>query len=80
MANTEDKGKVSTYDRSDILGQKPYGNIGPDRDTEETKSVVGKLKKKKADALVAEGSTSKSGEKANVGEVSTAIGNFVNRQ
>lgn len=79
MATIEDKGKVNTHDQSDLLGVKPFGNIGPGRTQEET-AVVGKLKKKKADALRAEGSTSQSGEKANVGEVSTAIGSFVNRK
>lgn len=76
---TEDKGKKENYDQSDLMGVKPYGNIGPDRDTEETKSVVSKLKKKKVDSLRAEGSTEESGLEANVGKVSTAIGNFVNR-
>jgi hypothetical protein len=70
---TEDKGKKEDFDESELMGVKPYGNIGPDRTAEETK-VVEKLKKKKA-----EGSTSQSGEKANVGEVSKAIGSFVNR-
>ena len=77
---TEDKGKSATHDQSDLLGVKPFGNIGPDRSTEETKSVVGKLKKKKGEALRADGSTVESGEKANAGcGVSKAIGNFVNR-
>jgi hypothetical protein len=82
MANTEDKGKVDTYDQSDLLGVKPFGNIGPDRTTDETmtgKKVAGKLKKKKADSLRAKGSTVKSGEDANGGGVSRAIGDFVNR-
>jgi hypothetical protein len=79
MAN-EDKGKNTMHDMSNLMGVKPYGNIGPGRDTEETKSVVGKLKKKKSDSLIAEGSTSKSGEEANVGKVSSAIGSFVNRK
>ena len=78
MANIEDKGKVTTSDQSDLMGIKPYGNIGPDRTTEETKSVVGKLKKKKKGAMRAEGSTVQSGEEANA-HVSKAIGNFVNR-
>jgi hypothetical protein len=78
MAN-EDKGKTTTTDQSGLLGVKPYGNIGPDRDADEAAGVVTKLKKKKLDALRAEGSTSESGEKANVGEVSKAIGNFVNK-
>ena len=78
MANV-DKGKKETVDQSDLLGVKPFGNIGPDRTAEETKSVVGKLKKKKKGSLRAEGSTTESGEKANVGGVSKAIGNFVNR-
>ena len=78
MASIEDKGKVETHDQSDLMGVKPFGKIGPDRTTEEAK-VVGKLKKKKGEAIRAEGSTSKDGEKANVGEVSKAIGDFVNR-
>jgi hypothetical protein len=78
MAKTEDKGKTTTHDMSHLMGQKPYGNIGPGRTAEEA-AVVGKLKKKKAGALAAEGSTEESGEKANVGEVCKSIGNFVNR-
>ena len=77
MANV-DKGKTTTHDQSDLLGVKPFGNIGPDRTSEETKSVVGKLKKKKGSALRAEGSTTESGEKANV-NVSKSIGNFLKR-
>ena len=73
---TEDKGKTENHDQSDLLGVKPFGNIGPDRSAEETKSVKDKLLKKK---LRPEGSTAQSGEKANVGEVSKSIGNFVNR-
>lgn len=76
----ENKGKTSTHDQSDLLGVKPFGNIGPDRDTDETKSVVGKLKKKKVDSLRAKGSTSESGEEANGGGVSTAINGFVNKK
>jgi hypothetical protein len=76
MAN-QDKGKVETFDMSNLMETKPYGNIGPDRSQEETK-VVEKLKRKKK-VEVAEGSTEESGQKANVGEVSKAIGNFVNR-
>jgi len=79
MANTEDKGKVASFDQSDLMGVKPFGNIGPDRTTDETKDVVSKLKQKKSDSLRAKGSTSESGEEANVGSVSKAIGNFVNR-
>lgn len=74
MAN-EDKGKKENFDQSDLMGLKPFGNIGPDRTTEETK-VVEKLKKKKTDALRAEGSTLESGIKANAGDVSHAIGSF----
>jgi len=75
----EDKGKAMMHDQSDLLGMKPFGNIGPDRTTEETK-VVSKLKKKKADSLRAEGSTAESGQKANIGgDCSRAIGHFVNR-
>lgn len=78
MASEEDKGKVDTYDQSDLMGVKPFGNIGPDRNADEV-AVVGKLKKKKMDAMRADGSTSQSGEAANVGGVSKAIGDFVNR-
>ena len=70
---TIDKGKKEDFDESELLGVKPYGNIGPGRTAEETK-VVEKLKKKRAT-----GSTSESGQEANLGKVSTAIGNFVNR-
>jgi hypothetical protein len=77
MANQEDKGKSEMFDQSDITGKKPYSSIGPDRSTEETKSVVNKLKKKKKAVDVAEG-TESTGE-ASGGKVSTAIGNFVNR-
>lgn len=79
MQKTEDKGKTNTFDQSDLLGIKPFGNIGPGRTTEETKSVVSKLKKKKVDSLRAEGSTSQSGEEANVGDISKTIKGFVNR-
>ncbi len=79
MAKTEDKGKVKTHDQSDLLGLKPFGNIGPGRSTEETMSVVSKLKKKKVDSLRAEGSTAQSGEEANVGNVLKSIKGFVNR-
>ena len=78
MANIEDKGKTTTHDQSDLMGIKPFGHIGEGRSTEETK-IVGKLKKKKADALRASGSTTESGEKANVGSMTKSIGNFVNR-
>ena len=74
----EDKGKKETHDASSLVGVKPFGNIGPGRTTDEAK-VVSKLKKKKA-ANIADGSTSQSGEEANVGKVSTAIGSFVNRK
>lgn len=75
----EDKGKVTTHDQSDLMGVKPFGSIGSGRTTEETKKIVGKLKKKKVGSLRAEGSTIESGEKANAGRVSTAIGKFVNK-
>ena len=71
--HTEDKGKKGYEDHSDLMGIKPYSNIGPGRSTDEAK-VVEKLKMKRA-----KGSTSKSGGKANVGEVSKAIGSFVNK-
>lgn len=73
MIKEEDKGKVENYDQSDLLGIKPFGNIGPDRTQAETK-VVEKLKK-----LRAKGSTAQSGEEANVGDISKAIGKFVNK-
>jgi len=73
----QDKGKKESYDQSELLGVKPYASIGPGRTSEET-AIVGKLKKKKQ-AMVAKGSTSQDGEKANVGSVSRSIGSFVNR-
>lgn len=72
MANI-DKGKKENFDESELMGVKPFGWIGPNRTAEEQK-VVEKLKTKRA-----KGSTSQSGEKANVGEVSKAIKSFVNR-
>ena len=77
MANV-DKEKTTTHDQSDLLGVKPYGSIGPGRSTQES-AIVGKLKKKKAGSLRAEGSTSKSGEKANVGECVKAIGGLMKK-
>jgi hypothetical protein len=74
----EDKGKVNTHDQSDLLGMKPFGNIGSDRTTKETR-VINKLKKKKAAQLRAKGSTFKEGLEANAGKVSAAIGNFANK-
>ena len=76
----EDKSKVTSVDHSDITGDKPYSIIGPGRTTEETKSVVDKLKKKKNDSTKAKVNTFKEGETANVGSMSDAIGNFVNRK
>ena len=73
----QDKGKTTTYVESDLMGVKPYANIGPGRTSKEA-ALVTKLKKKKK-ALLAKGSTSKEGEEANVGSVSKSIGNFVNR-
>jgi hypothetical protein len=78
MAKTEDKIKTTSHDQSDLLGEKPYSKIGPGRTTQET-AIVSKLKKKKASSLRAEGTDFKSGEKANVGECSKAIGHLVNR-
>lgn len=81
---TEDKGKVDSFDKSDLMGVKPFGNIGPGRSTEETKKVVEKLKKRKAnggeegDGDIADGSTEESGEKANA--VSSALSGFANRR
>ena len=73
---TEDKGKTQSFDKSDLMGVKPFGSIGPDRTTEETKKIVSKLKKKKMGGHVAEGSTTESGECANV--ASKAISGFAN--
>ena len=70
---TEDKGRTEMHDQSDLLGVKPFGSIGPDRTTEETK-VVNKLKKKKSESLRAQGSTTESGEQANMGKICGAIG------
>ena len=78
MAKSVDKGKKMGYDQSDLLGQKPYGSIGPGRSVAETK-LVRKLKKRKAGFLRAKGSTAKSGEKANVGGYSRLMKHFVNR-
>ena len=75
---TEDKGRTTTHDQSDLLGMKPFSSIGPDRSADEV-AVVGKLKKKKAEALRAKGDTHEDGEKANLGSCSKAIGNFINR-
>lgn len=75
---TEDKGKKENYDQSDLMGIKPYGNIGPGRTAEES-ALVKKLKKKKKNEIRAEGSTEQSGEEANAGLVSGSIGKFVNR-
>lgn len=72
----EDKGKSEMFDQSDIMGKKPYSSIGPDRKAEEQK-VVKKILKKKKEVEVADGY--ESGEEANGGKLSKAIGNFVNR-
>ena len=80
----EDKGKKISFDKSDLMGIKPFGSIGPGRTTEETQKVVSKLKKKMKDGkpvddgVVAEGSTAKSGEQANA--VSGAISGFANKR
>lgn len=70
----ENKGKTKNYDQSDIMGEKPYGSIG-----KANLKLLKKLKKKKVDSLRAKGSTSKSGEIANVGAISKSIGNFVKK-
>ncbi|MFA7301825.1 MAG: hypothetical protein WC069_05965 [Candidatus Shapirobacteria bacterium] len=75
-----DKSKKTQEDQADLLGMKPFSSIGPDRDTEETKSVVDKLKKKKLNSTRAEGSTEEDGQKANLDKMTGAIGNFVNRK
>jgi hypothetical protein len=67
-----DKGKMKAFPQPDLLGSKPAGTIGLD--------IVGKLKKKKADSLIAKKDTFNDGTKANVAEVSKSIGNFVNRK
>jgi len=66
-----DKGKMVSHPQPDLLGAKPAGSIGPD--------IVGKLKKKRADSLIAKKDTFKNGTKSNVAEVSKSIENFVNR-
>ena len=76
MVNIVDKGKKKDYDQSDLMGMKPFGSIGPCRKTEE---IVKKLKNKKTKLLRAAGSSSQSGEKANLGEVSKKLKGFVNR-
>jgi len=76
--NKEDKSKSLMTPKPEIMGVKPYGSIGPDRSQSETK-VVEKIKGKKK-AKLGIGSTSKSGEKANVGGISKVIGNFINRK
>ena len=77
MANTEDKGKMQQSDQSQLMGQKPFGTIGPDSDSmAAAKRVLNKLKKKKVSGHLAEGSTSESGETANV--ASKAISGFAN--
>ena len=75
----EDKGKTESHDQSDLMGVKPFGSIGEDRSAEETKSVVSKLKKKKAGAIRTEGSTSESGEKANLGDLVGTLNRFSNK-
>ena len=66
-----DKGQMVSHPQPDLLGAKPAGAIGPD--------IVGKLKKKRADSLIAKKDTFKDGTKANVAEVSKSIVNFVNK-
>lgn len=70
-----DKGKKIEIKQHDLLGVKPFGSIGPGRSQTETKVV-----KKLVGKVRAKGSTSKSGETANVGPVSGSISNFVNRK
>lgn len=82
MAN-EDKGKVETFDQSDLMGLKPFSSIGPDREdtTNDESKIVSKLKKKKADSLRADGATQEEDDKANAaGSVATAIGKFSNNR
>ena len=80
MPKTENKGKSEMHDQSWLMGVKPFGNIGPGRTVDEMKTVDKVKKKAKEKYMMAKGSTSQSGEEANVGEVSTAIGSFVNRK
>lgn len=75
----EDKGKTVSHDQSWLLGEKPFGHAGSDRTAAESK-VVSKLKKKKEKYMMAKGSTQASGDEANAGKVSTAIGGFVNKK
>lgn len=78
MANQEDKIKTTSHDMSEMNGVKPFGNIGSEK---AAGSVVEKLKKNKEKKLVADGSTTKSGEDANVGtQVTKSIGDFVGRK
>lgn len=77
MAKTQDKGQTTTYGQADMMGSKPHGAIGGERTA--VQSAVSKVKVKKANALRAAGSTSKSGQEANVGKCVKAIGTFVNR-
>jgi len=72
---SHDKERTTRIGQTEVLGQKPPASIGPGRSQMETK-LVKKLKDKK---IRAEGSTFKTGEKKNVGEVSSAIGRFVNK-
>lgn len=70
----QDKGHKMVHPQEDLMGMKPFGSIGENRSQMKTK-IVSKLK----DKIRAKGSTSMSGKVANVGGVSGAIKNFVNR-
>ncbi len=88
---TEDKGKVQSFDKSDMNGVKPYGNIGSDRDadrkgSDHTSNIVSKLNKnrktksngKGSRGQVADGSTEDSGAKAN--GLTSVLNGFSNRR
>jgi hypothetical protein len=69
MAKTIDNGKSSNEDKTELLGQKPYSEIGS--------SIVKKLKKRKSNKVGH--STSFSGEKANVGGIPHSLSKFVKK-
>ncbi len=72
MATSIDKGKTGREDQSDLLGESPFGTIGPGRSSEEaSRNIVGKLKKKRGS--VAGGSTWESKETANVGDAISRV-------
>jgi len=68
------KERTTRIDQTDILGQKPPASIGEGRTPQEAK-IVGKLKKR----VIANKSTASDGAKANVANVTDAIGRMVNK-